>query len=400
MLSPEDVRQQLATRFARQHRRWFVVQGLADETWPLTLALGRPTERDLIAEQPRVRRWVQAWESWRPPPSGIRIDWVERLWPRLGRQRVPERIVVDAAVDVAAMLGVGARWQRAGARAARLAERWPVLGGHAALGRLFDSLADYADEDFYRLMALLDWADTHRSSGLYLRQLPIAGLDTKWVAARAGVAAELLRCLRGGAGETSEAADLHSLLGLRREPTRIRLRLLCPALRQRVGGLEDLELPVDQLARLQLAPRVVLIVENLETGLALPDWGGVVAVMKLGAAVRLVADVAWMGRAHGLYWGDIDTYGFEILNRARSVLPHLQSVLMDRKTLLDHQALCVEEIKQVFAHGLPLLTADEAEVFEGLKCDRWGRRLRLEQERIPWATAIDALTEAIDGCAV
>ena len=157
---------------------------------------------------------------------------------------------------------------------------------------------------------------------------------------------------------------------------------------------------MDQLARLQLAPRVVLIVENLETGLALPDWGGVVAVMKLGAAVRLVADVAWMGRAHGLYWGDIDTYGFEILNRARSVLPHLQSVLMDRKTLLDHQALCVEEIKQVFAHGLPLLTADEAEVFEGLKCDRWGRRLRLEQERIPWATAIDALTEAIDGCAV
>lgn len=402
MQSPEDVRAQLAGRFARQHRRWFVEQHLADGGWPLALALGRPTEQDLIAQPARVRDWVAAWEHHGLPPSVARVDWAERQWPRLGAQRVPERIVLDSAGHVARLIGstADARWRRASARAGCLSERWPALAGHAVLGRQFDALADYAEIDFSRLMALLAWADANRASGLYLRQLPVAGLDTKWVAARAGLVADLLRSMRMAHGEAAapedHSADLHLLLGLSRPRPRLRVRILCPVLRQHVGGLVDLELPVDQLAGLAIAPRAVLIVENLETGLALPDMPGVVAVMKLGAAVKLAAELKWLAAARCVvYWGDIDTFGFEILNRARGVLPQLKSVLMDRNTLLDHQALCGEEAKQASAASLPWLTADEAEVFEGLRAGRWGPRLRLEQERIPWATALGALAQAL-----
>lgn len=395
MQSPEDIRQALATRFARQHRRWFVMRQRAgapvDAAWPLALTLGRPTEQDLVAKPAQVREWVALWERFDVPPSGVRLEWAERQWPRLGRQRVPERLVLASAEDVAQLVGHSKRWQRACDRSDRLTRAWPALSGQAVLGRVFDALAHWTDDDFDRLVALLTWVGTHPGSGLYLRQLPVNGLDTKWIASRSAVVTELLRSLRAVNADPGDAADLHALLGLRRAEARIRVRLLCPTLRHAVGGLEDLELPVEQLARLGIQPHTVLIVENLETGLALPDLPGVVVVMKLGAAVRLVAGLPWVGAARCLYWGDIDTFGFEILNRARSVLPQLQSVLMDVKTLLDHQSLCVPEPTQSNPTVLPLLTAPEAEVYEGLHSGRWGTRLRLEQERVPWAVALEHL---------
>ena len=394
MLLPDQVRQALATRFARQHRRWFVERLQGDPAWPFALALGSPIEQDLIADPARMREWVASWEHFAPKTSGMQIEWAERQWPRLGRQRLPERLVLTCAAAAADWVDAGSRWRQACARADRLVAIWPALSGDAVLGRVFDALADYADDDFDRLVALVMWAGVNPVSGLYLRQLPVPGLDTKWIARRSGVVTELLRVTHragpagGGAGDSS---DLHALLGLRRVEARLRVRLLCPSLRQRAGGLEDVELPVSQLAGLDIAPRTVLIVENLDTGLALPDMPGVVAVMKLGAAVKLVAQLPWMGRAQCLYWGDIDTFGFEILNRARSVVPHVRSVLMDVDTLLACRSLCVREPAQVSAPELPLLTRDEHEVFDGLRGDRWGERLRLEQERIPWQTAIQRL---------
>jgi hypothetical protein len=63
------------------------------------------------------------------------------------------------------------------------------------------------------------------------------------------------------------------------------MRVLCPRLRTRVGGLCDIEAPIAELAALQLAPTISLVVENLNTGVALPDIDGTVAFMRLGLAV-------------------------------------------------------------------------------------------------------------------
>ena len=395
MHGADYIQQVLATRYARQHRQWFVERQRASSTWPLALSLGSPIEKELVANPARMREWVADWERFAPRSSGVSIDWVERQWPRLGRQRLPEQAVLASAADVAEWVDAGSRWQLACERADQLTAAWPVLLGHKVLGPAFDALADYAGDDFERLVALLRWVDVNPSSGLYLRQLPVPGLDTKWIASRSAVVTELLRALRasGREGHDGSAAgdDLATILGLRRVEARLRVRLLCPLLRQRVGGLEDLELPVSQLAALDISPSTVLIVENLETGLALPDVPGAVVLMKLGAAVKLVARLPWVHRARCLYWGDIDTFGFEILNRARSVLPNLGSALMDVGTLLAHQSLCVCEPKQVATPVLQHLKPDEHEVYDGLRSNRWGERLRLEQERIPWQFAMDRL---------
>jgi hypothetical protein len=47
----------------------------------------------------------------------------------------------------------------------------------------------------------------------------------------------------------------------------------------------------------------------------------------------------------------------------------------------------VEEKDQHSASDLPLLTATERTVYQGLKQHRWGVNVRLEQERIAWNEA-------------
>jgi hypothetical protein len=173
------------------------------------------------------------------------------------------------------------------------------------------------------------------------------------------------------------------------------MRVLCEQLRRAVGGLCDIESPLDEVSRLDLHPSSILIVENLATGLALPDLPGTVALMKLGMAVTLLGTVSWFRGPTVHYWGDIDTHGFAILSHARSVFPDLKSLLMDGDTLLANRPLWVQEDEQHRRDGVQHLSPDERAMFDDLQSGRWGERVRLEQERLPWPEAIATILREI-----
>jgi hypothetical protein len=270
-------------------------------------------------------------------------------------------------------------------------QSWPALAHNGALAKQFDMLADYSSEDFDRVLVLLTWLETNPTSGLYLRQLPVPGLDTKWIESRTRMVTELVRALRAGSSES----DFFALCGLKVPPFRIRIRILCPRLRQAVGGLCDVEGPLEEFAALEMNPSAALIVENLATGLALPDLAGTIAIMRLGNAANVLARVPWLRAAALHYWGDIDTHGFAILSRVRSVLPGLKSLLMDSETLLAHRTLWVQEREQHPDAALEHLLPSERSVFDGLRSNVWGERVRLEQERLPWDLAIETVAAEI-----
>ena len=98
-------------------------------------------------------------------------------------------------------------------------------------------------------------------------------------------------------------------------------------------------MPLAELSLLNLTPSVAIVVENVNTGIALPEIPGAVAFMGLGNAVGVLACLPWLQDIDALYWGDIDTYGFLILEQAKRALPRLRSVLMDEETLLTHRSL-------------------------------------------------------------
>jgi len=188
LLFPEDIRAALIRRFDNAWRSW-LSEG---NSFPITLSLGVPTESYVADDAAGVRSWVDAWAGWTGAGS---VRWVDRQWGRLGRQRLPASLELASAREVASIAGQDGRWDIACERFGRLSAGWPLAAG-SGLARCFDLLADYADADFDRLLAFLRWVDHHPNSGLYLRQLPIEGLDTKWVESRKGLLSRLLRLLR------------------------------------------------------------------------------------------------------------------------------------------------------------------------------------------------------------
>jgi hypothetical protein len=422
-LDPAAVAAQLRRRWTNGHRAWLDGGG----TWPLAILLGTPTERETRADLAGVRAWVESWleaersgplspslaEAPSPPaghpgrmpgPSAMdgkpsagttaqehteppaELLWTDRQWPGLGRQKLPERLLLPGPDALARWIGDGTRWARAQGRARHIRDALHLPG--LALGRHFDWLAEAPAPEFQRLLAAVRWLAEHPGCGLYLRQLPIPGIDTKWIAANRTRVTDLLRQVRGHDG------DLDALSGLRREPDLLRLRILDPGLRLAAGGLSDLSAPIPEIAALPLAPAQVLLVENLQTGLALPELPGTVVLMARGYAVEVFDAIHWLKDRPCHYWGDLDTHGFAILSRLRHSLPNARSLLMDAETLLAHRALWQQEDTPA-AGPLGGLGPAEQAVYLGLVEDRWGERLRLEQERIDWDYACRRIAETL-----
>ena len=386
MKLPEDVRQFLARRFQSKHREW-LVSDPGEGQWPLEVPLGVPTEQAALRQVDGVRAWVSAWQGW----QGVGfLSWCERRWKALGVQRLPEKLALGGPEDVAMWIGESARWERAQSRYRTLTARWPVLA--QPLPRYFDVLADYGDADFRRLAEMLDWIANHPQSDLYPRQLPVSGLDSKWLDGRKGLLTDLVAAIQE---DSSSDLDFYQRCGLKAPPLLVRMRVLDQALRARVGGVGDITAPVEDLAGLNLPVSHVFIVENLQTGLAMSDMPGAVVFMRLGYNVDVLARFPWLACAKCIYWGDLDTHGFAILHRARSYIPALQSVLMDEDTLLQHKALWVDESAQHPATELTLLTEPEQQLYRDIKQHRWGQNVRLEQERIDWVAAWGALQRTL-----
>ena len=390
MKFPDDIQKELKRRFKNWHREWLDASGNPEQpeasAWPLEVTLGIPTENQALKQVEDVRAWVAAWQSWR----GIGfLSWSDRRWRKLGTQRVPEKLVLGSPAEVAQWIGETDRWDRAQQRYRELIGRWPQLANK--LSRYFDILADYNEVDYRRLIDMVAWIDKNPASNLYPRQLPVSGLDSKWLEKRKGLLADLVDAVRG---ESSSEGDFFQRCGLNAPPQLIRLRILDNSLRQRVGGLSDISAPWEQLAELDLTVSYVFIVENLQTGLAFDDLPGSAVIMQLGYGVDVLGRLTWVTRARCIYWGDLDTHGFAILNRARGYLPELKSVLMDEETLRNHQDLWVEEKDQHSAETLPLLTDPEQAVYQAIKRNAWGQNVRLEQERITWGVAWRTLQQA------
>lgn len=376
---PEDLREKIAKRYHHHCRLWLT----SEKKWPLIWTLGSPTEADARQYPDNLLAWISAWQSWQGKGELI---WSDKYWRSLGKQRLPDKLLLKNASEAADWIGETVRWERAESRYKHFCTKWPALA--SCLPRYFDMLADYSPVDIERLEKMLEWITAYPQSNLYPRQLPIAGLDTKWLERRTELLNDLIAAIQG---DVASSMDVYRRCGLKQPPTTMRIRILDKVLQEQVGGLEDITAPIHAIAALNMPAIRVYIVENLQTGLAFGDLPGSVLIVGLGYHVDMLSALPWLKQAKCFYWGDIDTHGFAILNRVRSHLPDVQSLLMDDKTLHQHQPLWGNEDKQHAAVELPLLTAAEQALYDGLKQQHWGENVRLEQEKIGWDWALKYL---------
>ncbi len=240
-------------------------------------------------------------------------------------------------------------------------------------------------QDWPRILDVLAWFRGHPRSNLYLRQVDIPGVDTKFVEGRKALFSELLDIvLERNDGPLAEAVTqtFEPRYGLRTKPPVIRFRVLDS--RIAIASLSDLTIPASDFAALNIAARHIFITENEINGLAFPDFAEAIVVFGLGYGVELLHAASWMSGRHIYYWGDIDTHGFAMLDRLRGGFPNARSLLMNRETLMAHRSLWGREDVPCRA-ALSRLEQDERMLFDDLVSDRLGENVRLEQERVSYA---------------
>lgn len=366
---------------ARVRRRWSdgsLLRAAAGAAGfePIEVPLRGPTAGELGDDVALARAWADA--MIRSARDGVHYDLVfGEIGGRLvGRTRIPVRAVISSLDQAAALLGVAPRLQRFVELYRQTPDpmrEWVQTHPHKALD---------AEADWTAILAACAWLEGHRDQGRRLREITAEGVDTKLVERRRGVVAGLL-------GVPSGATAFAEALGFIAKTPTVRMRFDPAVLGMPLGFTEA----VFRLGELDAAAppvREALIVENEATYLSVPIPAGGVVLWGRGYDAAQPASLRWL---HGIpvrYWGDLDTHGFAILDRVRAHRPQTRSVLMDLETLLAHRDRWGHEETPTNA-ALPRLTGDETAVYEALVTDRHGTGVRLEQERIDWAWALQRL---------
>lgn len=353
------------------------------------LRLVLPSAAELLDQIEAVRAWLAELRG----VAQVRIVWRAFTHRVLGESTLPAELWLDTLPAALALIGKTQEAQRFEAllRATRthdaaLAEHiWPWLARRplAAL-----ALAD----DWSRLLSVLLWLQTHPRPGIYLRQVDLPGVDSKFIESQRGVLTELLDlCLPPDAIDASATGggQFCHRYGFKDKPLRIRLRVLDAALAlPALGPDQDITLTRTDFAQLALPVQRVFITENEVNFLAFPALPGSVVIFGAGYGFEALSAAAWLQRCSVFYWGDLDSHGFAILDQLRAHLPHAKALLMDAATLHAHRAQWVTEPAPALRQ-LSRLSASEATLCQSLIAGR----TRLEQERLSFGWVQRALAD-------
>ena len=306
----------------------------------------------------------------------------------LGANSVPTRVRIESFAQLCALLGttrdvriLDAILTQTGATVPELVP-WVVTHPLSAI----EHQGIWGD-----LLATVAWIAANDTEWLYLRQIDVEGVDTKFVDHHRKLLDELLTAAlpEGRIDPRYTAGEFSRRFRFRPKPAYTRLRLLGP----RPGlptGLSELTLRTEELATLKLATCTVFVVENEITYLAFPTVPDSIVVFGSGFGLAALRDLPWLDDREIVYWGDIDTHGFDILNRLRARFGAVRSILMDQQTLLAHPRQWVTEPSPT-NRALQNLTASEEALYHDLIEDRYGPAVRLEQERVRFSLLRQAL---------
>lgn len=375
--TPADLRAQVQRLWDRGE----LLRASVSETiaWPLRLSLKSPSASDLSDRFEAVRDWVGTVTS----TPHVRFEWREWTHRVQGKQRLPDAAWLDSLQDALACIGQSRSTQRYRALWQQTAALQPALLAWMTKRPL--QTLELADR-WERLLAVVSWVQAHPRPGVYLRQVDVPGVHSKFIEAHRGVLIEWLDLalpadtIDMAATGVSQFARRYGFLD---KPARIRFRLLDPALPCLPGcqDLSDITLDAVSFAGLALPVARIFITENETNFLAFPPAAQAIVIFGSGYGWETLARASWLEACDVRYWGDIDTHGFVILDQLRSYFPHVASFLMDRETLLAHRVQWGEEPGPA-RHDLTRLTVEEVALYDDLRFDRIQARLRLEQEHI------------------
>ncbi|WP_026551584.1 DUF3322 and DUF2220 domain-containing protein [Arthrobacter sp. H20] len=388
--------------------------------YPRRRSLKKPTATQLRDSYPAVRTWSgELFEA----VSEFTLETADIGRTTIGTNSIPAAAVFARVEDEIAFAGKTRDSLRALAVAGNLAAIDPALHAWAAKRPL--ELLRLGDSALLAARAAV-WLSTNPNPGIFVRQMNLPGIHTKFVESHRQAVDEMVVALRarepiegptpsplstageddalilpeavaptealGAFSPRTPAARFARRYGFIHPPELVRFRLLDDPLPHlgALGNARDITVTAEVFRTLSLPVSTVIITENLVNFLSLPHRRASMALFGAGYGFSAVRDAAWLQDCDVLYWGDIDTHGFRILDSLRSVHPHVSSILMDESTLLAHRAEWVTESSQ--AQSEPVrLNPSESALYRALRDNVHGSAVRLEQEVIRWDWVTDRL---------
>ncbi|NQY63974.1 MAG: hypothetical protein HRT38_09635 [Alteromonadaceae bacterium] len=404
MKSPQQIKQLILKKWQSYffHKDWLQNVSFSTESltkidehleinaiFPYLLKLEKITDKQMLHQFSEVTNWIEQLKVYQAKHSQyFSLNWQEVNFRSLGKQKIPCAIIFDNIECLARFLGGWQQWQSFTAQTEITVNQFPLLIPYLQQrpAELMQNLAVWP-----QLLSVCQYFIANPKPNCYLRELSITGIDTKFIGLNKGILKKLLDQILAADAINKEFEKLteqgfEKRFGLKFSQPRIRFRVLDQSMTADLGGFTDLEVNIDDFAKLEILCDKVYITENKTNGLAFPQVNNAIVIFGLGYGISVLKNIAWLKQCRLYYWGDIDTHGFAILAQARSYLPKLKSFLMDETTLLICKEYWGQESvdKRHQAEHLPQLTTQEQKLYQQLKSDHFCERLRLEQERIPF----------------
>ncbi len=368
-----EVRAKLLTRWTSGDLlREALVPGVL---FPMRISLKYPQGQSLVDDFTSAQSWVKTLSS-AAEKAQLPLEWMDINHRQLGRNQLPVALLFDSLETVLSWLGCWKDTQlfikcsQTLLRAHPSLMPWVIKCPHQLL---------QLSEQLPLLMVVLAWRQQHPAPGIYLRQLSLPGVDTKFIERHQKILAAWFELTLATVEINSTSTSFAMRYGFKSKPTSVRFRLLDERLF--IHGLSDLSIPETDFCRLELGVDTVFIVENDINALAFPAFPRAMVLFGRGYGFDSLLQANWLKNKRLFYWGDIDTHGFAILSQFRSHFSQTKSLLMDTNTLLTHQAHWSTEAKPSRAE-LIHLSADERALYVHLQANKFGDNVRLEQEYI------------------
>ena len=372
-----DIRKKLERRWKKGD---FLVARLKKESPVRRIPLKKPTTKDWVTRYDATRAWIDGLVA-AGKKNSFEIEFKEIIHRQLGRNRFPQAVVFDSDESLFRFIGKLGSVRRFDVLSEQILSDFPELRPWLVKRSL---VALENDDNWPGVLAVLSFLQQNHRPGIYVRQLEIAGIDTKFIEKHKKLLGELLDVVLpedaidwGAAG----VKKFEQRYGFTSKPLQVRFRILDED--QYVSRLSDLQVPAHDFSELHLDIDTVFITENEINGLAFPPAKRAIIIFGLGFGIDRLAKIKWLQSKDIHYWGDIDTHGFVMLDQLRSYFPKASSFLMDRQTLMAHRSQWVVE-KRPTRRDLQRLLPQEQEVYQLLVHDQLTERLRLEQEKISY----------------
>ncbi len=246
-----DLRLRLKKKWARGVFLSAELQLNQQPLFPLRVSIKGPSPTQMAELFAPLREWIAKLQADIGDGNpGIRLEWKEINHRLLGRNTLPSALFLDSVECLTAFIGKSAELRRYRILLDIIRTRKPQILSWAS-SRPFELLEN--GEVLERFLDIADWLVHHPRPGIYLRELSLPGVDTKFIETHKTVLSRILDIVLPADAidrEKSGRRGFESRYGFLNPPQLIRFRLLDK--RQSISGCRDLSIPAEEFSKLMI----------------------------------------------------------------------------------------------------------------------------------------------------